>query len=116
MEILDDFDSDSEPQLRAEREEISMLPVKRHLRALVMAACLAGLASPVIITSCAARVGYRVHDPYYNDYHRWDDHETAYYNQWSVETHRDSHRDFRKLNRDEQKEYWTWRHNHPDKR
>jgi hypothetical protein len=92
-----------------------MLPVKQHLGALVMAACL---ASQVIITGCAARVGvgYRVHDPYYHDYHRWDDHEIVYYNQWAVETHRDQHRDFRKLKRGEQKEYWTWRHNHPDKR
>ncbi len=95
-----------------------MLPVKRHLSALVMAACLAGLASQVVITSCAARVGvgYRVYDPYYHDSHRWDDHETVYYNQWVVETHRHAHKDFRKLNRDEQKEYWTWRHNHPDRR
>ncbi len=95
-----------------------MLPVKRYFSALVMAACLAGFASPLISTGCAARVGvrYRVYDPYYNDYHRWDDRETVYYNQWVVETHRDPHRDFRKLNRDEQHEYWSWRHNHPDKR
>ena len=58
---------------------------------------------------------YRTFDPYYNDYHRWDDHERVYYNQWAVETHRDAHRDYRQLNKDEQKEYWTWRHNHPDR-
>ncbi|HXP86657.1 MAG TPA: hypothetical protein VN841_18145 [Bryobacteraceae bacterium] len=33
-----------------------------------------------------------------------------------VETHRDPHRDFRKLNRDEQQEYWKWRHDRPDRR
>jgi hypothetical protein len=72
------------------------------------------LATPVIITGCAARVGYRVYDPYYRDYHVWDDHESAYYQQWAVANHRDPHRDFRKLNHDQQKEYWTWRHSHSD--
>ena len=56
---------------------------------------------------------YRVYDPYHNDYHRWDNHETVYYHQWVVENHRDD-RDFRKLNKDEQKRYWDWRHEHHD--
>ena len=56
----------------------------------------------------------RVYDPYYTDYHTWNHDEVVYYNQWSVETHRDPHRDFRKLNEQEKKEYWTWRHNHGD--
>jgi len=57
---------------------------------------------------------YRVYDPYYTDYHVWNDDEVVYYNRWAAETHRDPHRDFRKINKDEQKEYWTWRHNHGD--
>jgi hypothetical protein len=55
---------------------------------------------------------YRVYDPYYSDYHVWNNDEVVYYNQWATETHRDPHRDFRHLSKDEQKEYWTWRHNH----
>ncbi len=70
----------------------------------------AALISPLIATGCAHR-GY--YDPYYHDYHRWDDHETVYYNQWATETHHE-HKDFRKLNKDEQKQYWDWRHNHDD--
>ena len=75
------------------------------------------LATPLLITGCSARVGvgYRVYDPYYRDYHVWDDGEVVYYNRWAGETHRDAHRDFRKLNRNEQKEYWNWRHSHSDK-
>jgi hypothetical protein len=42
----------------------------------------------------------------------WDDHERVYYNQWVGEIHRDAHRDFRKLKKDEQKQYWDWRHQH----
>jgi hypothetical protein len=88
--------------------------LKRCLSSILMAGAL---ATPVIITGCAARVGvgYRVYDPYYRDYHVWDDHERGYYQQWTVETHRDPHRDFRKLKHEQQKEYWSWRHNRSDK-
>lgn len=81
-----------------------------HLGSLLLALAL---VAPLATTSCAEH-RHRVYDPYYNDYHRWDDHEVVYYNQWTVETHRDSHRDFKHLNDNEKKEYWTWRHAHPD--
>ena len=55
---------------------------------------------------------YRAYDPYYTDYHTWDHNEVVYYNQWATETHRDPHRDYKKLSKEDQKEYWTWRHNH----
>ena len=70
------------------------------------------LAAPLVNTGCAEHHYYRAYDPYHNDYHRWDNNEVVYYNQWTVETHRDQHRDYRKLNKDEQKEYWNWRHDH----
>jgi len=75
---------------------------------------LAGaLALPLFTTACAEhRRGYYYNDPYYHDRHHWDNNETVYYNQWTVETRRDRHRDFRHLNRDEQREYWQWRHHH----
>jgi hypothetical protein len=69
------------------------------------------LAAPLLTTACAEHHYYRAYDGYYNDYHRWDDHEVVIYNQWIVETHR-PHRDFRKLSREEQREYWEWRHRH----
>jgi hypothetical protein len=74
----------------------------------------AALISQVAITGCAARASYRVYDPYYNDYHRWDGHEAGFYLQWEGETHRE-HRDFDKREKDEQNEYWTWRHSRSDK-
>ncbi|HEY6763256.1 MAG TPA: hypothetical protein VI386_00670 [Candidatus Sulfotelmatobacter sp.] len=63
---------------------------------------------------CGRHHPYRVYDPYYTDYHVWNDNEIVYYRQWTNETHRDPHRDFRKIPPGEQKEYWTWRHNHGD--
>ena len=89
-----------------------MLRFKRCLGALAVSA---SLAMSAISVGCAARVGYRVRDPYYNDYHVWDNNENGYYNQWSTETHRDPHRDFRRLKPQEQREYWTWRHAHGDR-
>jgi len=75
----------------------------------------AALFLPLAAIGCAERHYYRVYDPYYSDYHDWDDHERVYYQQWVVETHRDPHRDFRKLRKDDQKQYWTWRHSHTDR-
>ena len=68
-------------------------------------------------TGCATHVGvgYQVYDPYYGDYHVWAGPEIDYYNTWLVETHR-PHRDYRKLRREEQREYWTWRHRQPPRR
>jgi hypothetical protein len=73
------------------------------------------LSLPAWNTACAVRVssGYRVYDPYHRDYHTWDDREIVFYNQWRTENHRDQ-REFRKLNREDQKQYWNWRHDHPD--
>jgi hypothetical protein len=71
-----------------------------------------GLLVPLGLTGCAvhAGVGYRVYDPYYSDYHVWNDGEIGYYNRWAAETHRDPHRDFRKLNHNDQQAYFKWRH------
>jgi hypothetical protein len=73
----------------------------------------AALASSALATGCAHHY-YRVYDPYYSDYHVWNDEEVVYYQRWARENHRDEHRDFRNLPAQEQKEYWTWRHGHGD--
>jgi protein-tyrosine phosphatase len=91
-------------------EEKSMSRASHSLSTLLLGAALvcslAGLA-------CEHHY-YRVYDPYYTDYHVWNNDEVTYYHRWADETHRDPNRDFRKLPKDEQKEYWTWRHNHGD--
>jgi hypothetical protein len=82
-------------------------PLSSLLLAAALASSLAGFA-------CEHHHYYRVYDPYYTDYHVWNNDEVVYYNRWASETHRDPHREFRKLPPEEQKEYWTWRHNHGD--
>lgn len=83
----------------------------RPLRILALAATLASAAAGL---ACEHHY-YRVYDPYYTDYHVWNQDEIVYYQRWCNETHRDWHRDFRHLPPGEQKEYWTWRHNHGDR-
>lgn len=88
--------------------------ITRNFRQMMLSGVL---LLPVTIAGCAvhAGVGYRVYDPYYSDYHVWGPGEQVYYNQWAGESHHDPHRDFRKLNKDDQKAYFNWRHqNHPE--
>ena len=73
----------------------------------------AALMFSVLGTACAPHY-HRVYDPYYSDYHVWNDDEVVYYQRWARENHRDEHRDSHKLPPEEQKEYWTWRHSHGD--
>jgi hypothetical protein len=81
----------------------------RFLSSWILAAVV---AFSVIGMGCAHHHYYRVYDPYYNDYHVWNDQEVGYYHQWAVEHNREPDRDFRKLRPEEQKEYWSWRHSH----
>jgi hypothetical protein len=71
--------------------------------------------SVALATGCAARVG--VYDPAYRDYHHWDAREDlAYHNYWMENHGREPYRDYGKLNENEQKDYWNWRHSHPDEK
>jgi hypothetical protein len=87
--------------------------MSRTLGSLLLAAAL---VSSIAATGCAENRYHRsrVYDPYYTDYHQWDQDEDRYYQEWAREGHRDPHRDFRHLPANEQKDYWTWRHNHGD--
>jgi len=85
-----------------------MTRTKRHLSTALLAA--ASLA-PVAISGCAART--RVYDDYYSDYHYWNDREDRAYRMWLAERHYE-YREYARLSHQQQHEYWTWRHNHPD--
>ena len=55
----------------------------------------------------------RVYDADHGDYHTWDNNETVVYQRWETENHYD-HKDFNVRSKDEQKQYFDWRHKHPD--
>jgi hypothetical protein len=88
--------------------------MKRHMKRISSGAFIFFLGLSVALASgCAARVG--VYDSDHGDYHHWDAHEDrAYHNYWTESHGREPYRDFGKLNANEQKDYWNWRHSHPD--
>jgi hypothetical protein len=59
------------------------------------------------------RAERRVYDREHKDYHVWDDAEDRLYHTW-LETKHFVNREFSKLNRTEQRDYWRWRHDHHD--
>jgi hypothetical protein len=54
----------------------------------------------------------RVYDADHGDYHTWNNNETVSYQQWETENHYD-HKDFKVRSKDEQKQYFDWRHKQP---
>ena len=56
----------------------------------------------------------RYYDPVYKDYHVWNASEDRAYHIYVEERHR-NYEDYPKVNVTEQREYWTWRHHHPNK-
>ena len=84
-----------------------MLRMNRYVGHLLIAAAL---VVPLAESGCAARVRY--YDDYHADYHHWDNREDHAYRVWLRERHYEW-REFNRLNRDEQHQYWSWRHDHP---
>lgn len=78
----------------------------RHSLNLVLST--AALGTVIATTGCAEH-RYRTYDPYYNDYHRWNGDEDAYYRRWTAERHY-QYVEYNKLEKERQKEYWDWRH------
>jgi hypothetical protein len=56
---------------------------------------------------------HRYYDQDRHDYHEWNEQEERAYRRWLEERHREYH-DFARISRDQQREYWIWRHQHPD--
>ena len=80
----------------------------RYLKKLVLP-LLAAAAMPVVFTTgCTVHAGY--YDPYYNDHHQRA-HEEPYYDRWERDSHR-RHEELNRRNKEEQREYWEWRHRH----
>jgi hypothetical protein len=56
---------------------------------------------------------HQYHDTDHNDDHVWNAQEDRAYRTWVKENHR-RYENFSKLREEDQKAYWTWRHEHPD--
>ena len=84
--------------------------MRTHSRNFASLLIAAAFAVPLMCTGCTVHAGY--YDPYYRDYHPING-EVVFYGNWEQSTHR-SHVELKDRNKDEQKEYWDWRHSHDD--
>ena len=83
-----------------------------QIKRILNSACLAaGLSLFIAGAGCAGRA--RVYDEYHSDYHTWDHGEDRAYRGYWNERH-EPYRNYKSLNKDDQKRYWDWRHDHPD--
>jgi hypothetical protein len=86
----------------------------RYLSALFVTAALAASGSVVgAATPQDGNVQVRVYDSRHHDYHNWDDREDHAYRGYLTERH-ENYRSYDKQNSKHQKDYWNWRHGHPD--
>ena len=81
--------------------------MRTYSRGVVSLLLAAVLALPIGITGCNGEV--RVYDPYYRDYHVWNNDEVVYYNRWETESHY-PHVDYKHRSAEQQHAYWDWRH------
>jgi hypothetical protein len=74
--------------------------------------------APAVVVPTAkaqeASVQVRIYDKDHHDYHNWDDHEDRAYRRYLAEQRRD-YIEYKKLNSRDQRAYWNWRHDHPDR-
>lgn len=85
----------------------------RFIASLFLAAALVAPATVIAAPAPQASLQIRVYDRDHHDYHNWDDHEDRAYRGYLVEQHR-TYRVYGKQNRKTQRDYWNWRHEHPD--
>jgi hypothetical protein len=86
--------------------------MKRYLSACLLGACL---LIPVVVK--ADDDNHQQNKRYYDrdakDWHEWNGKEDQAYHRYLVEQHVASH-DWTKANNKEQRDYFRWRHSHPD--
>ncbi len=76
--------------------------------------CLAAtIAISAAVVACSPQPNVTVNEPAPRDSHHWDDHENQAWHRFLTEKSRQDH-EYTKADKNEQDEYWSWRHSHPD--
>lgn len=98
----------------SEWEESNLRNINGYFSLLLLGAAL---AAPAVTMAGPkpqdASVQVRVFDRDHRDYHNWDDREDHAYRRYLVVQHR-SYRGYDRQNARRQRDYWKWRHTHPD--
>jgi hypothetical protein len=82
--------------------------------AILAPAALMAQESERTTTTTTTTETQRYYDPVYNTYHNWDANEDRAYHTYYQENHR-TYVEYPKADVTVQREYWKWRHDHPDK-
>jgi hypothetical protein len=86
----------------------------RHITSLAATLVLgASLSGPFTVRANADDHPKRYYDRDRKDYHEWNEKEDRAYRKYLEEKHR-SYRSWNKARAAEQREYWRWRHEHPE--
>jgi len=95
-------------------EEIIVLRTHWFIGSLLLAGAI--FAPTAIMSAPLPQEGIqvRVYDSHHRDYHNWDDREDHAYRGYLVEHHR-SYRAYDQQRARDQRNYWKWRHQHPDR-
>ena len=73
------------------------------------------LAGMLLAPTAAFAKHHRYYDRGQHDWHEWTEGENRAYRHWLMEEQRNrAFRDYNRLNAERQREYWRWRHAHPD--
>jgi hypothetical protein len=86
---------------------------RRFITSLFLAAALVAPATVIAAPARQASVQVRVYDRDHHDYHNWDDHEDGLYRGYLTDQHI-TYRVYAKQSRRTQRNYWNWRHSHPE--
>ena len=90
--------------------------MSRTLSALILGAAL---CAPAVVVRAddehhEREEAKRYYDRDRKDYHEWTERENRAYRRWNEERREREYRDFTRIDRERQREYWRWRHDHPD--
>ena len=94
-------------------EDYNMHRTHRYIASLFLTAILLVPAAMIAAPGPQASVQVRVFDRDHKDYHNWDDREDSSYRAYLAEQHR-TYRVYARQPRATQRDYWNWRHSHPD--
>jgi hypothetical protein len=74
------------------------------------------ISGPIVAAAAAQEANFqvRVYDRDHRDYHNWDDREDRAYRGY-VDRRHDRYVTYEHRNQRYQRNYWKWRHNHPDR-
>lgn len=89
-----------------------MRNIHRVIGTILLAAAIVAPAA-VVANAQEANVQIRVYDRDHRDYHNWDDREDHAYRRYLAENRRE-YVEYNSQRQRDQRNYWKWRHKHPD--